>query len=576
MHRLLSQSESGHSHGQYNGNYAGYQDQSGGLYHPGGSPGSNFGRYREGSFGQHSGLESGRASTIGTDHMPANNMPQNSSRVALNSDWRNSYDQGSDMSRNMTIAEIAPGKEGYGRADSSYGDEKKDPALGGNGHSSYAPIQPGSPAVHGPPKAREAPAVVISRTNRLEWIDGVRGLASIIIFTHHFADLTWAQTHPNTLAEGSLPGFLRNGQLAIGIYFILGGRVLAASFLKSAFTVPKAPVVHGDDEPEKPVVVRKPPGPRWLTLSSSLFRRSIRLAFPAIIVGFIQWRVCRDGLMTKAMQAEEEFLSPSALWEPTWCAIGGNFADFLQFCLDLFTNPNRQYMLTVGSALWSTYDQFWGSVLVYILAGTLTPLPFRGRYTMYLLISVALWWINSSNMLYVSSPRRLRRRRRPPRHRAPADSPPPLPLALSLSLSPSCSCSYVIGLWIADFYASGFVRKIQDHWKLNVAIEFAAGALALAMIAGGEKVATPANRAVGSISVYDGKYSYNPSYVWPQYMLMSNWCVPLVVLVLPQLRFALSSARRNRSLTLSLPRRAGSRPSRSSSGSRCRTPCSGS
>jgi hypothetical protein len=39
---------------------------------------------------------------------------------------------------------------------------------------------------------------------------------------------------------------------------------------------------HGDDEPEKPVVVRKPPGPRWLTLSSSLFRRSIRLAFPAI------------------------------------------------------------------------------------------------------------------------------------------------------------------------------------------------------------------------------------------------------------------------------------------------------
>ncbi|TNY18979.1 family 2 glycosyltransferase [Rhodotorula diobovata] len=476
--------------------YAGYQDQSGGLYHPN-SPGSGFGRYREGSFGQHSGLESGRASTIGTDHIPANNMPQNSSRVALNSDWRNSYDQGSDMSRNMTIAEIAPGKEGYGHADSSYGDEKKDPALVGGGHSSYAPIQPGSPAVNGPPKASQAPAVVISRTNRLEWIDGVRGLASIIIFTHHFADLTWAQTHPNTLAEGSLPGFLRNGQLAIGIYFILGGRVLAASFLKSAFTIPKAPVVHGDDEPEKPVVPRKPPGPRWLTLPSSLFRRSIRLAFPAIVVGFIQWRVCRDGLMTKAMQAEEEFLSPSALWEPTWCAIGGNFSDFLQFCLDLFTNPNRQYMLTVGSALWSTYDQFWGSVLVYILAGTLTPLPFRGRYTLYLLISVALWWINSSNMLYV------------------------------------------VGLWIADFYASGFVRKIQDHWKWTVGIEVCAMALALAMIAGGEKVATPANRAVGSISVYEGKYSYNPSYVWPQYMLMSNWIPPVMILVWIELSHAM-------------------------------------
>jgi hypothetical protein len=34
----------------------------------------------------------------------------------------------------------------------------------------------------------------------------------------------------------------------------------------------------------------------------------------------------------------------------------------------------HQYMLTVGSALWTTYDQFWGSVLVYIVAATLTPI----------------------------------------------------------------------------------------------------------------------------------------------------------------------------------------------------------
>ncbi|CDR39189.1 RHTO0S04e02630g1_1 [Rhodotorula toruloides] len=473
-------SESGHGH------YGAYGAD--GMFHPG-SPTGHFGRYREGSFGQHSGLESGRASTIGTDHIPSHNMPQNSSRVALNSDWRNSYDQGSDMSRNMAIAEIAPGKESYGRADSNYGDEKKDPAFVGGG-SSYAPLAPGSPALGGPPKsgARDAPAVVISRTNRLDWIDGLRGLASIIIFTHHFSDLTWSQTHPNTLAVGSLQGFLRNGQLAVGMYFLVGGRVLAASFLKSAFTVPKAPVVHGDDEPEKPVVPRKPPGPRWLTLSSSLFRRSIRLAFPAIIVGFIQWKVCVDGLMTKAIEAEERFLAPSALWEPTWCQIG-DFAGFLQFCLDLFTNPNHQYMLTVGSALWTTYDQFWGSVLVYLVAATLTPLPFRGRYSLYLAICVALWWINSSNMLYM------------------------------------------IGLWLADFYASGFVRKIQDHWKWTVAIEVCAMALALAFIAGGQHVAGPADRAMGAITVYDGKFSWNPSYVWPQYMLMSNWIPPTMILI---------------------------------------------
>lgn len=182
------------------------------------------------------------------------------------------------------------------------------------------------------------------------------------------------------------------------MYFLLGGRVLAASFLKSAFTVPKAPVVHGDDEPEKPVVILKPPGPRWLSLSSSLFRRSIRLAFPAIVVGFIQWRVCVDGLMDTAMMAEELVLAPSSLWVPTWGQIG-DFPGFLQFTLDLFTESNHQYMLTVGSALWTTYDQFWGSVLVYIVAATLAPLPARGRYSMFTVICISLWWINSPNML---------------------------------------------------------------------------------------------------------------------------------------------------------------------------------
>ena len=180
---------------------------------------------------------------------------------------------------------------------------------------------------------------------------------------------------------------------------MLGGRVLAASFLKSAFTVPKAPVHHGDDEPEKPAVVLKVAGPRWLSLSSSLFRRSIRLAFPAIIIGFIQWKVVVDGLMDTTMVAYD-ILAPTALWVPTWGRIG-NFGGFLRFVLDLFTERNHQYMLTIGGTLWATYDQFWGSVLVYIVAATLAPLPHRGRYTMYFTICLALWWINSPNMLSV-------------------------------------------------------------------------------------------------------------------------------------------------------------------------------
>lgn len=274
----------------------------------------------------------------------------------------------------------------------------------------------------------------------------------------------------------------RNGQLAVGMYFLLGGRVLAHSFLKSAFA---RPMPIKDAHGEKTGEMTKPTGPRWLSLSSSLFRRSIRLAFPAIIVGFIQWIVCITGAMKTAITANEQVLAPSNLWEPTWCNIG-NFAGFLRFCLDLFTNKNHQYMLAVGSALWTTYDQFWGSVLVYITAAMVAPIPWRGRYILYTIMCVSLWFINSPNMLYV------------------------------------------IGLWMSDLHAAGFIRKVQDHWMPTVAIEIAVMALASAMIAGGTKVATPADNAVGSITVYEGKFGYDTSTIWPQLMLMSNWIPPTV------------------------------------------------
>lgn len=206
------QSESGHIEGDYNqrNNSTGYADA--GLYH---SSSPSSGRYREGSFGHASGIESGRASTIGTDH-GAPSIPFNSSRVALNNDWRTSYDQGSDIGgggRGRAVSEVAPGKEGYGRAEGrQYDDEiEKQPMEGGG--QTYAAILPHSPAVgmneKFPGGASDPPTVVISRTNRLEWIDGVRGIASLIIFTHHFADLTWSERFPNTLSVGSIEGFLR-------------------------------------------------------------------------------------------------------------------------------------------------------------------------------------------------------------------------------------------------------------------------------------------------------------------------------------------------------------------------------
>jgi hypothetical protein len=140
--------------------------------------------------------------------------------------------------------------------------------------------------------------------------------------------------------------------------------------------------------------------------------------------------------------------------------------------VDLFTERNHQYMLAVGSALWTTYDQFWGSVLVYIVAAMSAQLHWRGRYTIYAIILMALWFANQSNMLYM------------------------------------------IGLWLSDLHASGFVRKLQDRWMFTVAVELVVMAVALALIVGGSKVAAPGNAALGSITVYNGRFGWDPNNIW--------------------------------------------------------------
>lgn len=395
--QIHQQSDAGHQYNDNNGMYAsrtannstGYVDAP--LYHPS-SPSSaqshgTYGRFRTGSY---PGLDSSRTSSIGTHE--GNNIPYNTSRTALNNEWRQSVDTTNEIN-------AMHNGEKYGKGYETP-DEK--------GSQAYAPIPPSSPALGattnekaGPPPAgdgkRPEAAVVLSRVNRLAWIDGLRGLASLVIFTHHFKDLTWSVSNPQVLEDGSTRGFIVNGQLAVGMYFLLGGRVLAHGFQRSAFAPPKvAKDSHGAVIPGAPLI--RSAGPKWLSLSSSLFRRSIRLAFPAIIVGFIQWQVCKLGWTSTAIQANLQVLRPTALWESTWCEIG-NFAGFLRFVLDLFTNPNHQYMLYVGSALWTTYDQFWGSTLVYILAALMAPVAWKGRYLMFLVITVSLWWISSPNML---------------------------------------------------------------------------------------------------------------------------------------------------------------------------------
>lgn len=56
-------------------------------------------------------------------------------------------------------------------------------------------------------------------------------------------------------------------------------------------------------------------------------------------------------------------------------------------------------------------------------------------------------------------------------------------------------------------------------------------ALALSMIAGGGKVARPADLAIGKITVNNGVFGWDRDFTWPQYMFTSNWLPAACILV---------------------------------------------
>lgn len=133
------------------------------------------------------------------------------------------------------------------------------------------------------------------------------------------------------------------------------------------------------------------------------------------------------------------------------------------------------YMLFVGSALWTTYDQFWGSIITYITAGMMAPLAPKGRYTVYTVMLLALFWTSSPNFLYV------------------------------------------YGLLLADLHAAGYIRELNNHWKPTVILELVIMAVGTFLIAAGPNMQFGADDWAGKWTMYEGKFSYDPRQAWPQY-----------------------------------------------------------
>lgn len=124
-----------------------------------------------------------------------------------------------------------------------------------------------------------------SSTFSTDWLDGMRGVAAFIVFFYHFASSTHSglkisygtpQEHPSVF-QLPIVRIIHQGQLMVPVFFVISGYALSVSFLK---------LMH-----------KREYNTFFTKLSSSVFRRALRLVLPSIVANFCQFLALVLGLI---------------------------------------------------------------------------------------------------------------------------------------------------------------------------------------------------------------------------------------------------------------------------------------
>ena len=189
-------------------------------------------------------------------------------------------------------------------------------------------------------------AVIDKSSKRIEWIDGLRGIACILIFTHHFLCAFFPSTHYGTgaMSHGSNGWDVRltqsplsavvNGNFWVCVFCLLSGLVLSYQ------------IFCADDFSKVP---------------NTMVKRYFRLAFPVFVTSFIVFIMMKLSLFTNG-QANEIMQSP---WMGDFYQ--GDYG-LKEVFLTSFVTVWFQGDNTFSTAFWVLKYIFIGSFLSYILS----------------------------------------------------------------------------------------------------------------------------------------------------------------------------------------------------------------
>lgn len=190
-------------------------------------------------------------------------------------------------------------------------------------------------------KTQHAPTIFQKRST--DWLDGVRGLASFIVFVFHWS----RHWFPGMLAGYNaverpslwlLPGirFLYSGSAMVAIFFVLSGYVLTHRFVLKMYARDTESLYAG--------------------LTSLTFRRAIRLFLPALASCVLGYMAASLGLLSIPKKVEGK-------------AFEHGLSALLHYA-DMETTPwtwNKYMTGFYNAQLWSIAVEYRGSLVIFLM-----------------------------------------------------------------------------------------------------------------------------------------------------------------------------------------------------------------
>ena len=223
-------------------------------------------------------------------------------------------------------------------------------------------------------------AMTTQNSKRITWIDGLKGIACLLIFTHHFALEYFNGAYFGDIMESKLPfqldirlsyepyGILTNGNFWVCVFVTLAAFLTAVSVLRAIGGTHSAGARQKDWQ-EK--------------LSGMIVKRYVRLAVPCGIAGILYW-VLRQCLVPhfECYRGLENLLTfEQMLWHTF---------------VKMWIVPDQEAL----GPYWMLYIIFWGTFISIILA-LATRYSKRWVLPFFFLIASMLLWAKDEYYLCV-------------------------------------------------------------------------------------------------------------------------------------------------------------------------------